>query len=227
MKELFIDSADEMKICSLMSVFPCNGVTTNPTILKKAGIQDVPVALKSLSRLVGRGKLHVQVTALDSDGMIAEAHALRTLLGDKVYVKVPVDSEGLKAIKRLASEGVPITATAIYTPFQGIMAAMAGAEYLAVYFNRIENLGGDPEAVIHALSGYGKVLGASFKNSGQVVKAFAAGTEAVTLSPEVLESALSLATISDAIAAFHQDWADVHGEVSIDGLLTEALDGKM
>ena len=69
-------------------------------------------------------------------------------VGSETYIKIPVSPAGLPAIKALAAEGAKITATAVYTTVQGMLAALAGADYIAVYFNRIEQIGEDPERVI-------------------------------------------------------------------------------
>ncbi|MEF1944732.1 transaldolase family protein, partial [Neisseria gonorrhoeae] len=76
----------------------------------------------------------------DYKGILKDAAEIRRQCGDSVYVKVPVTTEGLAAIKTLKAEGYHITATAIYTTFQGLLAIEAGADYLAPYYNRMENL---------------------------------------------------------------------------------------
>lgn len=90
----------------------------------------------------------MQVIAKEYEGILKDAAEIRKKCGDAVYIKVPVTPDGLAAIKTLKAEGYKITATAIYTTFQGLLAIEAGADYLAPYYNRMENLNIDSDAVI-------------------------------------------------------------------------------
>ncbi|MDF8152831.1 transaldolase family protein, partial [Listeria monocytogenes] len=81
-----------------------------------------------------------QVVAKDYQGILDDAAKIRQETDDDIYIKVPVTPDGLAAIKTLKAEGYNITATAIYTSMQGLLAISAGADYLAPYFNRMENL---------------------------------------------------------------------------------------
>ena len=85
--------------------------------------------------------LHIQVISTDCDTIIKEAHRILKEVDDKVYIKVPVSYEGIKAIKLLKAEGINVTATAVYDLMQAYMALEAKADYIAPYVNRIGNLG--------------------------------------------------------------------------------------
>ena len=111
-----------------------------------------------------------------------------------------------------------MTATAIYSTMQGILAALAGADYLALYYNRMENNCTDPAAVLRELraflygSGCGaKLLAASFKNVGQVTAAFAHGAHGVTVDPGLVKTGLGMASTAGAVEAFRADFEAVHG----------------
>ena len=144
--------------------------------------------------IIGMDKtLHIQVTAQDTDGMLRDAETILNKVDDQVCVKVPVTLEGIKAIKTLKKQDVNVTATAIYSKQQGFLAMEAGADYIAPYFNRMENMGIDPDDVIASfaemigLYGYHtQILGASFKNAGQVDRAFLAGAQTATMDPSIL-----------------------------------------
>ena len=136
-----------------------------------------------------------------------------------IYVKVPVTEEGLKAIRQLKTRGVNVTATAIYYPLQGMLAAAAGADYLAPYCNRMEQNEIDFGRAIGEIrrlidrDGYqAKILAASFKNAGQVVKAIDSGAHAVTAQPATLRSVLKSALVADAVAVFNADQRLAKGE---------------
>lgn len=217
--EFMIDTANIAEITKMMESLPLCGVTSNPSILKKEGDVAFFDHLKQIRALIGKERsLHVQVVAMDAEGMIKDAHRILAEIDDQVYVKIPVNMEGLKAMKALKAEGVNITATAIYTEIQGYYAIEAGADYIAPYFNRMENMNIDPCQVI---SGFAqmiaagdyptKILGASFKNIGQVNKALLCGAQAVTVGTDVLAASLGMPAIQKAVDDFNDDWVAIHG----------------
>lgn len=216
--ELLIDDANLDKIKQIVDIFPIDGVTTNPSILAKNGIEPF-IALKQICDSIGpNGQLHVQVTALTAAGMVDDAHRIIKELGNTTYVKVPVIKEGLKAIKQLHHEGIRITATAIYTPMQAYLAAKAGADYVAPYVNRIDNLGAngiETTKTIHDILENNnistKVLAASFKNSQQVLELCRYGVGAATISSDVLLGLLKNDSVDKAVADFTNDFETLCG----------------
>ena len=148
----------------------------------------------------------------DEDAFIEKVYS-------NVFVNVPVTLECLKAMKAMKAKGIPITGTVVYSKQQGFLAMEAGADYIAPYFNRMENLGIDPDDVIASLAemialyGYPtQILAASFKNAGQVDRAFLAGAQTATMDPSILISAISQPHIDGAVEQFMNDWKAVHGE---------------
>lgn len=147
-----------------------------------------------------------------------DAHAILENVDNKVYVKVPVTEEGLKAIRILKSEGVGITATAIYTTTQGLLAMESGADYIAPYYNRMENMNIDPRTVIQSFAqmidtyNYNTViLAASFKNIAQVNESFMCGAQTATMDVDILRVAMSMPAIQKAVDDFAADWDSVYG----------------
>ena len=131
---------------------------------------------------------------------------------------MPVSPTGLTAMKQLKEEGFQITATAIYTVFQGLLAIEAGADYLAPYYNRMENLNIDPIEVIGQLAqaiecqqASAKILAASFKNVTQVAKALAAGAKAVTAGADIFAAGFANPSIQKAVDDFAADWESTQG----------------
>lgn len=121
--------------------------------------------------------------------------------------------QGIKAMKQIHAEGIRITATAILTPQQALMAAKAGAEFLAPYVNRLDNICGDGVAVAaemaQIIENYNlnaKVLGASFKNVQQVHQLALAGIQSVTIAPEVFDLLLVHPLTDSGVAGFVADW---------------------
>ena len=219
--KLLLDDARLDEIAHAIACYPLAGVTTNPTILKHARpTMSFYDHLRAIRERIGEQRsLHVQVVAADTAGMLAEAERVIAAMGPaNTYVKVPVTVAGLAAINELKQRGVGVTATAIYTTMQGLLAVSAGADYLAVYVNRMQNIDVDPFLVIDALrtdidreGDASQILAASFKNVSQVTEAVRAGAHAVTVSPELLAQALGLDEVRHAVDDFAADWKTTFG----------------
>lgn len=216
--EFMLDTLNINEIKKWARVLPLSGVTSNPTIAKKEGEIDFFKRIHEVREIIGEApSIHVQVVAKDYDGILKDAAKIRQECGGNVFIKVPVTPEGLAAIKTLKSEGYKITATAIYTVFQGLLAIEAGADYLAPYYNRMENLNIDSAQVIAQLAeaieknhSSSKILAASFKNVGQVNRAFKEGAQAITAGADVFEAAFGMPSIGKAVDDFANDWAAIH-----------------
>ena len=209
--KLLIDDAHIDQIKKIYDLYPIDGVTTNPSIIAKSGRRPYDV-LKEIREFIGDGELHAQVLSLNAEGMIAEAHKMVEILGLNTYIKVPSVPEGFKAIKVLSAQGFKITATAIYTPMQAYLAAKSGADYVAPYINRIDNLGANGvesakmmQDILDNGSFEAKILAASFKNSNQVQELCAYGVGAVTLAPDVIEGLVKNACVTAAVEDFVHD----------------------
>jgi len=221
--EYMLDTVNIEMIKKCIEIFNIKGVTSNPSIIKKEGKIDFFNHFRKIREIIGEDKtIHVQVIAQDCEGILKEAKAILENIDNKVFIKIPVNEEGLKAIKILKSQGVSITATAIYTTIQGLLAIEAGADFIAPYFNRMENMNINPHEVIKncadIIEKYNystKILVASFKNIGQVNASFAAGAQSVTIAPEILIDALKMPAIYKAVDDFKNDWEAVFGKVSI------------
>lgn len=215
----FLDTADAAAIARLADLYPIAGVTTNPTLIarEKRPFADI---IRDIRAVIGDGAmLHVQVTGSDADTMVAEARKLADFVGAGFHPKVPVTAEGIKAIRRLSGLGFRVTATAIVTAQQALMAAVAGAAFTAPYVNRLDMIGGDGVKVvadivhlfrIHALPT--RLLTASFKNVQQVHDVAMAGAHSATLSPDILEALIRHPLTDSGIAGFAADWAAAYGE---------------
>ncbi|KJY82928.1 transaldolase [Vibrio galatheae] len=212
-----LDTADIKAICKAVDLYPLAGVTTNPSIVAKEN-RPLKEILLDIRECIGPDRmLHAQVMAKDAETMLQEALALRSI-DPEIIVKVPVTPQGIKAMKLIASEGILITATAILTPQQALMAAVAGAEFLAPYVNRLDNICSDGVAVaaemVALIENYNldaKVLGASFKNTQQVHQLALAGAHSVTIAPDVFDQLLVHPLTDSGVAGFVADWEGVYG----------------
>ena len=216
--KLFIDSANVEEIKRLCDLYPIDGVTTNPTILARAGGDPIGV-LKEIRRLIGEEKLiFAQAIPLDADGMVRDARAIMKLLGKNAVVKVPSIPEGFKAIRALKEAGIPSCGTVVYTPMQAYLAAKAGADYVAPYINRIDNMGYDGVGVVEQIQDIltlhrmdTRVLAASFKNSQQVLSLCAYGIGSATCAPDVIDGFVRNLSVDGAIDDFTRDFARAAG----------------
>lgn len=217
--KLLIDDANLDVIKDIVSLYPIDGVTTNPTILSKAG-ENPKERLVKIREVIGEDKdLHCQVVAESKEEMKDQARKLVRLLGENTYIKIPSSGEGFKAMEELSKEGIKVTATGIYTPLQGFLAAKAGAKYLAPYVNRIDNLGYDGLAVARKIQNIleanhfdTEILAASFKNSNQVLDLVERGVGALTLAPTVFNNLVNDRNVDFAIKTFEDDFAKILNE---------------
>ncbi len=218
--EFIVDTVDLNEIQDAVDHLPLAGVTSNPSIVKKTSPKEFFPHMRKIREIIGDERsLHIQVTALTSEEQMKEAHRIFEEVDENVYIKVPVDWEGLRTIRELKKEGRNVTATAVYDIMQAYEALAAGADYIAVYVNRVGSMGGDPyelvanvEKVI-ARDGYNcKMLGASFHSVQQVRDTLNAGAQAVTVPVGILKGTFANANIHKAVEDFNHDFEDVYGE---------------
>ncbi|GAB2024073.1 fructose-6-phosphate aldolase [Lactovum odontotermitis] len=218
--ELMLDTANLDAIKKGAETLPLSGITTNPSIIKKEGKINYFEHLKAIRKIIGfDNSLHVQVVAKDFAGMMADAEAILSSVDKEVFIKVPVTEAGIKLIRELKRQEVNVTATAIYSNFQAYLAIAAGADYIAPYYNRMDNLNIDPARAISEMAGEisrthsaAKILAASFKNIGQVNTAIENGAQSVTIAPEIVTQALMMPSVLKAVDDFSADWESVFGE---------------
>lgn len=218
--EFMLDTANLEEIKKYSEMVPLAGVTSNPSIIKKEGKIDFFTHMKEIRKLIGNEcSLHVQVVAKDYKGMIKDAESILKNIDEDVYIKVPVNKEGMKVIKELKKRNINVTATAIYTKFQAYMAIALGVDYIAPYFNRMLNLNIDPEeaileiaAEIARTNSTTKILAASFKNVSQVNTALECGAQAATMGVDIIAEAFAMPSIKKAVDDFTADWEYVFGK---------------
>jgi fructose-6-phosphate aldolase 1 len=219
--ELYLDTSDVAAVKKLARIFPLAGVTTNPSIVA-AGKKPLETLLPELhDALGGQGRLFAQVMANTAEGMVSDARKLHAIIPD-VVVKVPVTAEGLAAIKMLKIEGIPTLGTAVYGAAQGLLAALAGAEYVAPYVNRIDAQGGsgirsveELQQLLELHAPASKVLAASFKTPRQALDCLLVGCQSITLPLDVAQQFIASPAVDAAIDKFEQDWMGAFGRTTI------------
>lgn len=217
---VLIDNANLKEIESLYDMYPYDGVTTNPTILKNEHTNPIQLLKDIRSLLPAESQLHAQVISDTTDGIMEEAHFMLNEIAEDLFIKVPVSAAGMKAIHLLKREGVNVTATAIYTAMQAFMAGKAGARYTAPYVNRLDNMGADGVQVaadIHNMFRLHNmecdVLAASFKNSQQILNLCKKGVGAVTAAPDVLRALIQHDATFTAEENFENDFYSLVHEI--------------
>ena len=217
-----LDTADLAAIKHCNEFYPLSGVTTNPSIISKQNT-DFWKLVKEIRSIIGEEKiLMVQTVQNTAEKIVEEAKLLNEQLKGKFYVKIPIGEEGLKATMELKKLGIGVLMTAIFTPTQALMAAKAGADFVAPYVNRLDNIIGDgTEVVAQIVEQFEiynmdcKVLAASFKNAEQVHKCASVGCHAVTVTDDILKNLISHPMTDAALVGFNKDWTGVYGDKKI------------
>lgn len=220
--QYIVDTGNVEDIKHVNEFYPLDGVTTNPTLVAKEG-KEFWALLKEIRGIIGPEKMiHAQTVQTTAEMMVEEAKLMKETIGGEFYVKVPMTEEGLKATKMLKKLGIGVTMTTIFTPAQALMAAKAGASYVAPYVNRLDNIVGDGvrvvEEIVAEFEMHGldcKVLAASFKNSEQVHKCALCGCHSVTIAADIFKSLISHPMTDAAIAGFEKDWTAQYGDKTI------------
>ena len=221
-----IDSANLEDIRYGREFYPIDGVTTNPSLAAKEK-KEFAKLIDDIRGIIGNDKmLHVQATAKKAEDIAAEAEMLRDRLGGRFYVKIPIGEEGLKAMAMIKKKGIGITATAVFTPQQALIAARAGADFVAPYVNRLDNITADGAQVVADIVKlfdvyqlYCQVLAASFKNVEQLHRVALAGAHSATISLDLLKAAISHPMTDSAVEGFDRDWAGTYGDKTVADLL--------
>ena len=207
------DTANIEELQQLFNYFPIAGVTTNPTIIAMEK-KPMSVILPELVELVGDKMLHVQMISSKAEDMLREAidYKVKYGLGDNYFAKIPVTMEGYKAMAMIKERGINVTATAIFTQQQALVAAKAGADWVAPYVNRLDNISSHGIEVVgnivENIAQYGLktgVLAASFKTVDQVHRVSMVGSQAATISFEILERLRSHPMTDMSVEWFEKD----------------------
>lgn len=222
--EFFVDIADLEAIRRVAEYFPIDGFTTNPTILTKAPVS-VEELMPEYKAFVEEKdlKIFIQVTGETAEEMLEQAKHLQSYFGDHFIVKIPAVKEGYKACRLCKAAGIPVLVTVVHSTMQAVLAAKAGADYVAPYVNHIDSLGLDSAACISemleafALGGYDcKVLGASFRDVQQIKNLAVVGCQAVTILPEMFDNLIAHPCTAKDMVNFRTNWKNAFGERQVD-----------
>ena len=209
--KFFVDTADVAEIADLAATGLLDGVTTNPSLIAKSGRNFLEV-VKEICAIVD-GPVSAEVIAMDCEAMLREADIVRNL-APNVCVKLPLTMDGLKACRRLTSEGTQVNVTLCFSATQALLAAKAGATFISPFVGRHDDVGFDGMDLIEDIrliyDNYDfatRIPVASVRHPIHILQAAKIGADVVTAPPSVLKS-LSRHPLTDrGLEQFAADWA--------------------
>jgi len=211
--KFFLDSAnlDEIKAAKDMGML--DGVTTNPSLFSKEKGDWRKLAAAICKEVPG--PVSLEVVGQTAPEMLTEAREL-VKFGPNVVVKIPMILEGLKAVRQLSKQNIPVNVTLVFQPLQALMAAKAGASYVSPFVGRIDAIGGDGmamvEEVVTIFRNYDlrtEVLAASIRNPTHIVRAALMGADVCTVPFAVLKDIVKHPLTDAGLAVFLKDWDKV------------------
>jgi transaldolase len=208
--KIFIDTANLNEIKKAKALGLVDGVTTNPTLLAKEG-EEIEALIRKISEEV-KGPVNVEVTGITCEEIVKEAREMATW-GDEIVIKIPINHEGLKAVKILSSEGILTNVTLIFSASQAILAAKAGATYICPFLGRLDDISFNGLELIRQIKGIyenydeieTQIIVASVRHPIHVIEAGLLGAEIVTIPPAVLEQMAKHPLTDKGIAQFLED----------------------
>ena len=211
--KIFIDTANLDQIKEVNSWGILDGVTTNPTLVAKEGC-DFETRVRDICQVVD-GPISAEAVSMEAGGMIKEARQL-SKIHKNIIVKIPMTSEGLKAVKVLSKEGIRTNVTLVFSPNQALLAAKAGATYVSPFVGRLDDISHDGMAIVRDIvtifRNYGfktQVIAASMRHPVHVTEAALAGAHVATVPYDVLKKMLKHNLTDEGIQKFLKDWEKV------------------
>jgi transaldolase len=215
---LYLDSADLTELRQCLPHPVVHGVTTNPTLLKRAGVTRATLpALLTTCLELGARQVQAQVHAADTEGMLADAEQLlRDFDAGQLVVKIPATRPGFAAGAALSARGVPVTYTAVYALEQAHFAAQLGAAYAAPYLGRLNDSGVDGMALITQMQGLiaasgaaTRLLPASIRSRQAYLDLLQLGVGSITIPPKLFAELLDHEATLSAERGFLADAASL------------------
>ena len=214
--KIFLDTASIESIKKFVDMGIVDGITTNPTLIsrEKGHPEDI---MREIVKIV-KGPVNLEVVATKTEEMVEEGLRLKKF-GENVIVKIPMTSDGLKAVRKLAENKIKTNVTLIFSSNQALLAAKAGASYVSPFIGRLDDAGQEGMVVIKEIvqifGNYGyssEVLVASVRHPIHVIEAGKLGAHIVTLPPDILGKMLTHPLTDKGLALFLSDWEKVKKE---------------
>ncbi|SDI04806.1 transaldolase [Alteribacillus persepolensis] len=208
--KFFIDTASLDQIKEAHELGILSGVTTNPSLVAKEGV-DFKERLKEITRLV-QGSVSAEVISTDAQGMIKEGRELAEV-APNITVKVPMTTEGLKAVKTFSEENIDTNVTLVFSSVQALLAARAGATYVSPFLGRLDDIGHNGLDLISEISEIfnehaidTEIIAASIRHPLHVSEAAIRGAHIATVPLKVISQLVQHPLTDKGIEKFLQDW---------------------
>ena len=208
--KFFIDTANIEEIRDAARLGILDGVTTNPSLVAKEG-RKFEAVIAEICTIVD-GPISAEVTALDFDGMMAQAHPLAKI-HKNVTIKVPLTKDGLRACKALRGEGTAVNVTLCFSPSQALLAAKCGATFISPFVGRLDDVSQDGMELIRQIraiyDNYGyttQILAASIRHPMHVVDCALAGADVGTMPYKVMTQLYEHPLTDLGLKKFLEDW---------------------
>ncbi|MXN66850.1 fructose-6-phosphate aldolase [Stappia sp. GBMRC 2046] len=209
--KFFVDTADTAEIKELADIGLLDGVTTNPSLIMKAG-RPMKEVIAEICGIV-EGPVSAEVTATEFKDMMAEAEVLGKI-ADNIAIKVPLTLDGLKACRTLSDNGQMVNVTLCFSANQALLAAKAGASFISPFIGRLDDIHLDGLELIREIrviyDNYGfetEILAASIRNANHVKDCALVGADVATVPPSVLKGLAKHPLTDKGLEAFLADWA--------------------
>ena len=218
--KIFLDTADVDLIGQYYGTGLIDGVTTNPTLIKKSG-QDPEEVYRQIA-LLGVDDISMEIVTDDSYEFLKEGRRLKEKFGEITTIKVPCTPEGLKGCKLLSKEGIRVNVTLIFSAAQAVLASKAGAAYVSPFVGRVDDNSFDGLRLIEEIANIyetqsrlynfvdTEILSASIRDVGSVSKSFEYGAGIVTMPPSVFEKMYNHILTDKGLELFQKDWEAVN-----------------
>jgi len=208
--KLFIDTGNLDDIKRLVPLGIIDGVTTNPSLLAKAGGESRKL-LKEICQIV-KGPVSGEVVATDFDGMMREGHELAKI-DEHIVVKVPFGQTGVRACRALSDEGIRVNVTLVFSPAQALLAAKVGAYFVSPFVGRLDDISMDGMGIVRDIveiyENYEfttEVLVASTRHPMHIVEAARMGADICTCPAEVIDKLFNHPLTNIGLEKFLADW---------------------
>ncbi len=210
--KIFLDTAEIDEIRRFSKSGLVDGVTTNPSLIRKSG-RDFNEVLREITEAVS-GPVSAEVVATETDAMVDEGQRLAEI-APNIVVKIPLTWPGLEACRTLSQLGHPVNVTLCFSATQALLAAKAGAAFVSPFIGRLDDIGLNGMALIaeirNILDNYRfdtKLLAASIRSPRHVAEAAAMGADAATIPATTLQQLAQHPLTDKGLAAFLADWAE-------------------
>ena len=214
--KIFLDTADYEAISERYETGLVDGITTNPTLVRKSGVDYVEF-IKTLANNFAFESISAEVEGESCFEMLTNAIKYRDI-ADNVTIKLPLTVEGLKACKELTAQGVETNVTLCFSAAQAVMAAKAGATYISPFVGRLNDNSFSGVELVRAISGlycsHGvrtKILAASLRDVHHVSRCFLYGANVCTLPPAVFDKMYNHVLTDSGLAIFEKDFKEING----------------